>query len=105
MAPPFEELTLNAASAVTNVTFYLTPDTPTPANTLLAHHGRLVRALLHVLVQPNEEGIVEAARGLGNLSRREDVRRAICEENVHAALVLLLDHSSPAVAEATWWAG
>ena len=62
-----EELQLNAASAVTNLTYYM-PE----ASQLLTSHAQLCQALVPVLVFPNAEGMIEAARALGNLSRRAD---------------------------------
>lgn len=66
-----EELVLNAVSAVTNVTFYMGGEQSGGA-VLLCEPRRLVRVLLAVMNQPNEEGVVEACRALGNLSRREE---------------------------------
>ena len=90
-----EELQLNAVSAVTNITYYLVG----PSHLLKAHES-LCAALVPVLVFPNTEGMVEAARALGNLSRLPDARQTICKGRVHEALLMLLDHSSSAVAEA-----
>jgi len=95
--PQHEELLLNATSAITNVTFYIPPDDAPCSHALLAHPARLVAALQPVLTQPNEEGIVEASRALGNLSRRADVRRALCAGAGHEALLRLLDHTAPPV--------
>ncbi|KAL1495546.1 hypothetical protein AB1Y20_016909 [Prymnesium parvum] len=95
-----EELVLNTVSAITNVTFYTGADDTSASNVLLAEPSRLVRVLLAVMSQPNEEGVVEACRALGNLSRREEVRHAICAEGAHEALLALLTHPMPPVVEA-----
>lgn len=90
-----EELLLNATSAVTNLTYYMAE-----GSVLLRSHTRLCEALVPVLVFPNAEGMIEAARALGNLSRLADARKTICASRVHEALLLLLDHTSSQVAEA-----
>lgn len=90
-----EELLLNAASAVTNLTYYM-PD----SSALLRSHAQLCQVLVPVLVFPNAEGMIEAARALGNLSRLAEARVTLCAARVHEALLLLLDHTSSQVAEA-----
>ena len=89
-----EELQLNTISAVTNLSYYLVE-----GSVLLAEHEALCKALIPVLVFPNTEGMIEAARALGNLSRMQDARATICRVRVHEALLLLLDHTSSQVAE------
>ena len=89
-----EELQLNAISAVTNLSYYLVE-----GSVLLSSHEALCRALIPVLVFPNTEGMVEASRALGNLSRLQDARATICQVRAHEALLMLLDHSSSMVAE------
>lgn len=90
-----EELELNVVSAITNLSYYIID-----GSHLLQCHQELAAALVPVLTFPNPEGMVEAARALGNLSRLPEARRAICSVRVHEALVLLLDHSMCAVSEA-----
>ena len=89
-----EELQLNAVSAVTNLSYY-TID----GSRLLSKHEDLCEALIPVLVFPNSEGMVEASRALGNLSRVPEARATICRVRVDEALLLLLDHASSQVAE------
>ena len=89
-----EELQLNAISCVTNLSYYLVD-----GSVLLESHEALCTALIPVLVFPNTEGMIEAARALGNLSRLEGARATICKVRVHEALLLLLDHTSSQVAE------
>ena len=67
---------------------------------LLEQPARLAGLLVDVLAMPNEEGVVEACRALGNLSRLPDARATVCELRVHEALLMLLSHSSPLVIEA-----
>ena len=90
-----EELLLNTVSAITNLTYYVVD-----GSTLLEQPARLAGLLVDVLAMPNEEGVVEACRALGNLSRLPDARATVCELRVHEALLMLLSHSSPLVIEA-----
>lgn len=90
-----EELLLNTVSAITNLSYYRHSD-----NQLLQSQEQLCRLLVPVLMHPNEEGQVEAARALGNLSRLPEARLTIVERRVHEALLLLLEHPSPLVPEA-----
>lgn len=90
-----EELELNVVSAITNLSYYLVD-----GSQLLANHEELAIALVPVLTFPNPEGMVEAARALGNLSRLAEARQTLCRVRVHEALLLLLDHTSSQVSEA-----
>lgn len=83
-----EELALNLACAATNLSFYVGP-----ANVLLARHApALVSCALPMLTAENEEAVVEAARTLGNLSRKQEARLEMVRGRAVEALVLLLDH-------------
>lgn len=88
--PESEELVLNVVSAITNLTFYDTPD-----NLLLApDNAELVcRQLRPLMLESyNAEALSEAARALGNLSRRADARQWIRELRIDEVLAILLGH-------------
>uniref|UniRef100_A0A7S3STA2 Armadillo repeat-containing domain-containing protein n=2 Tax=Emiliania huxleyi TaxID=2903 RepID=A0A7S3STA2_EMIHU len=92
-----EELRLNTTSAVTNLSFYSTGD-----NVLLNDaHVLLCQLLAQALTYPNEEGVVEAARAIGNLSRTAAARQSLCSLHASEALLLLLGHSSASVVNAS----
>eukprot|EP00898_Chlorokybus_atmophyticus_P005282 jgi/Chlat1/5755/Chrsp38S05537 len=59
-----EELLLNAVSAVTNISFYHTPD-----NRLLHMRCAVAQHLVNLLLSDNNEMVTEAARALGNYAR------------------------------------
>lgn len=88
--PQSEELVLNAVSAATNLSFYDTPE-----NLLLVAENAelLCRQLRPLLLESyNAEALSEAARALGNLSRRADVRQWIRELRMDEVLAILLAH-------------
>lgn len=88
--PQSEELVLNVVSAITNLTFY-----DTPGNLLLApENAELVcRQLRPLMLESyNAEALSEAARALGNLSRRADARQWIRELRIDEVLAILLAH-------------
>ncbi|RHY36444.1 hypothetical protein DYB34_001218 [Aphanomyces astaci] len=90
-----EELMLNVVSCLTNLSFYSTDATPT--NVITVHRHRLSRDLASILVDPNDEAVVEAARAFGNLSRFPDVLGAMLDPDSAALLptfVMLLDHAN-----------
>lgn len=109
-----EELALNLVSAVTNLSFYAArrrsdgaaatiealpgPDGPTEGATgvdLIAERRHsLVPVLAPLLLHPNEEAVIEAARAFGNFSRDAEVRRAMVTVRAVDALVILLDHAN-----------
>ncbi|RHY88451.1 hypothetical protein DYB26_000705 [Aphanomyces astaci] len=86
---------LNVVSCLTNLSFYSTDATPT--NVITVHRHRLSRDLASILVDPNDEAVVEAARAFGNLSRFPDVLGAMLDPDSAALLptfVMLLDHAN-----------
>ncbi|XP_028857832.1 LOW QUALITY PROTEIN: armadillo repeat-containing protein 2 [Denticeps clupeoides] len=82
-----EELMLNAAAAVNNLTFYQGPEPRGPQ----AHASRV---LFQLLLSPSMACALEATRAFGNLSRAPEVRRFIVQREVLRFLVPLLDSSS-----------
>ena len=91
-APMSEELMLNTVSVVTNLTFYC--GSQSSSNSLWESASDVAGLLVSVLLQPNEEAIVEAARAFGNLSRDASVRILMTQRRVDELLVLLLGHAN-----------
>lgn len=84
-----EELVLNLVSAVTNLSFYNTEE-----NQLLHVQKKISKILIPLLLHPNEEAVIEAARSFGNFSRSTDVRALMASKRVNEMMVILLDHSN-----------
>jgi hypothetical protein len=77
-----EELLLNAASAVTNLSFYLEAahrrtggegKEGEDSNVIFGELERVCGCLVGVLLHENEEAVAEAARAFGNFSRDAEV--------------------------------
>lgn len=84
-----EELVLNIVSAVTNLSFYDTPD-----NHLLHVQKRLMKALTPLLLHANEDALIEASRSFGNFSRSQESRAYLASKRVNEMLAILLDHAN-----------
>jgi hypothetical protein len=85
-----EELILNAVSCLTNVLFYDTPQTPFAFNRF-----EVLAVLSPLLVQTlNVEITIEAVRACGNLTRHEEVCKAMNSLLLTDALLILLEHSN-----------
>lgn len=85
----YEELVLNAVSCLTNVLYYDTPQSPFEINRF-----ELLSVLAPLLVQTlNTEITIEAVRACGNLTRHEEVCKAMYSLLLADALLILLEHS------------
>lgn len=80
-----EELALNAASALANLSYY---------DTSVAFDESTCCALVDLLLHPNHETVAEAARAFGNLSRHKHLRALMHSVRADEALGLLLAHPS-----------
>lgn len=60
----------------------------------------LTRQLGHYLFHENSEIVLETARVLGNLTRREQVVSCLVQQRLHRALLLLLQHAQTDVVSA-----
>ncbi|GHP01702.1 armadillo repeat containing 2 [Pycnococcus provasolii] len=90
-----EELALNAAAAITNLSYWHA----TPENALLGKHAASAPPLLlPLLLSSHDEAVLEAVRALGNCFRRAEARTAGIACRCDEALVLLLDHAHREVA-------
>ena len=83
---------ITTVSVVTNLTFYC--GSQSSSNSLWQSASDVAGLLVSVLLQPNEEAIVEAARAFGNLSRDASVRILMTQRRVDELLVLLLGHAN-----------
>ncbi|KAI8915311.1 armadillo-type protein [Powellomyces hirtus] len=83
-----QELTLNIVGAIANFTFY-----DFPRNCILRLRLDIAKDMIHLLLHPNPETVVEAGRVLANLSRYADVRTLMAERRGTEVLTVLLDHS------------
>jgi len=84
-----EEVVLNAVAALTNLSFYDHPE-----NVILERGTEFLPYMTGVLLSRNTEAVVETARALGNLSRRESTRVHLHQHQGLEALCLLLGHSN-----------
>jgi hypothetical protein len=104
-----EELMLNAVSFVTNLSFFHCGQSSRRHQTkgdaveaaseadngfVAQYRLEIATVLARILLDPNEEAVLEAARTFGNLSRHTDVLAWMRERKVLDCFVLLLDHSS-----------
>ncbi|KAK6489354.1 armadillo repeat-containing protein 2 isoform X1 [Huso huso] len=81
-----EELVINAAATINNLSFY-----PVRNSVVRARQLHLAELLVKLLLSNNMEGILEAARVFGNLSQSKEVRDFIVQKNVYKFMVALLD--------------
>lgn len=89
-----EELLLNVVAACTNITYYACQ--PRPSSRERDKNGTLLISLAlrlsECLFHENEEIVLEAARAMGNLTRRQDVLGSLQTTLADEAFVLLLSH-------------
>ncbi|RUS90870.1 hypothetical protein EGW08_001377 [Elysia chlorotica] len=81
-----EEVMTNAVVAINNMSFYTTKD----VKKMAAHLG-MAESLLKLILSDNMEGLLEAARVFGNLTRHKEVRDFLSQNKVDAVMVTLLD--------------
>ncbi|CAG9463348.1 unnamed protein product [Pedinophyceae sp. YPF-701] len=84
------ELVLNAACALTNLSFYLVPGN----ESLALEPAEILPPLVPLLVSHNDEAALEAVRALGNFSRVPLARKFMVDARIVEALCLILDHES-----------
>ncbi|KAG7460877.1 hypothetical protein MATL_G00203520 [Megalops atlanticus] len=81
-----EELVINAAAAINNLSFYQEESSAVRASALSIAH-----LMLKLLLSRNMDGMLEATRVFGNLSQSKVVRDFIVQNKVHQFVVTLLD--------------
>ncbi|KAJ8355668.1 hypothetical protein SKAU_G00184620 [Synaphobranchus kaupii] len=87
-----EELVINAAAAVNNLSFYREESSALRARELGVAH-----LMLKLLLSCSIDVVLEATRVFGNLSQSKVVRDFIVKHKVHQFLVTLLDSKNPEV--------
>ncbi|XP_043921248.1 armadillo repeat-containing protein 2 isoform X2 [Protopterus annectens] len=87
-----EELVINAAAAINNLSYYQTKHSAVRSRQL-----RISELLLRLLLSNNMEGILEAARVFGNLSQTKEIRDFVVAKNVYKFMIALLDSKNPDV--------
>ncbi|MFT7797551.1 armadillo repeat-containing protein 2 [Arapaima gigas] len=81
-----EELTINTAAAINNLSFYQGEGSVMRARPLPVAH-----LMMKLLLSSNMDCVLEATRVLGNLSRAQEVRDFVLHHKAHCFLVTLLD--------------
>ncbi|XP_048386279.1 armadillo repeat-containing protein 2 isoform X2 [Stegostoma tigrinum] len=81
-----EELMMNAATAINNLSYYQVKNSAVRARQL-----HIAELLMKLLLCNNMDAILEAARVFGNLSRSKEVRDFIVQNNVDKFMITLLD--------------
>ncbi|XP_061667652.1 armadillo repeat-containing protein 2 isoform X2 [Syngnathoides biaculeatus] len=87
-----EALTVNAAAAINNLTFYHRESAALQRSQLA-----IARLMLKLMLSANMAATLEATRVYGNLSQSGDVRDFLMQNKVHRFAVALLDSKNPDV--------
>ncbi|KAI8498698.1 Armadillo repeat-containing protein 2 [Branchiostoma belcheri] len=84
-----EELVLNIVATINNLSYY-----PSKNSAIEQKQVQIAERMLSMLMTDNMEGIVEASRVYGNLTRSAEVRDYLGRKKVDAIMVTLLDSGS-----------
>ncbi|XP_035677408.1 armadillo repeat-containing protein 2-like [Branchiostoma floridae] len=84
-----EELVLNVVATINNLSYY-----PSKNSAIEQKQVQIAERMLSMLMADNMEGIVEASRVYGNLTRSAEVRDYLGRKKVDAIMVTLLDSGS-----------
>ncbi|XP_066275895.1 armadillo repeat-containing protein 2-like [Branchiostoma lanceolatum] len=84
-----EELVLNIVATINNLSYY-----PSKNSAIEQKQVQIAERMLSMLMADNMEGIVEASRVYGNLTRSAEVRDYLGRKKVDAIMVTLLDSGS-----------
>ncbi|XP_049613981.1 armadillo repeat-containing protein 2 isoform X1 [Syngnathus scovelli] len=87
-----EELTVNVAAAINNLTFYRKESAVLRRSQLA-----IAQLMLKLVLSSNMTAVLEATRVYGNVSQSKDVRDFIMQNKVHRFMVTLLDSKNPDV--------
>ena len=85
-----EELVLNLVAAITNLLFH----DDSSSSELDAELRTATPVLVDLLLSPNEECVLEALRALGNISKKDAMRREFHVQRIDEIVVVLLEHDS-----------
>ncbi|KAK0053512.1 armadillo repeat-containing protein 2 [Biomphalaria pfeifferi] len=84
-----EEVIINAVVAINNLSYYIINN-----QSQIGLQLNIAQSLLKLLMINNMEGILEAARVFGNLTRHKQVRDYLSQNKVDAIMVTLLDSNN-----------
>uniref|UniRef100_A0A3Q0RM68 Armadillo repeat containing 2 n=1 Tax=Amphilophus citrinellus TaxID=61819 RepID=A0A3Q0RM68_AMPCI len=84
-----EELLVNVAAAINNLSFY-----QEEASAIRLNRLHIAKLVLKLLLSSSMDAMLEATRVYGNLTRYKDVRDFIMQNKVHRFVVMLLDSKS-----------
>ncbi|XP_072299348.1 armadillo repeat-containing protein 2 [Eucyclogobius newberryi] len=87
-----EELTVNTAATINNLSFYQEPN-----SALRNCHLTIAKLMMKLLLGPRMDGVLEATRVFGNLTQSTEVRAFIVQSKAHQFVAALLDSKSPEV--------
>ncbi|KAH9525058.1 Armadillo repeat-containing protein 2 [Bulinus truncatus] len=84
-----EEVIINAVVAINNLSYYIIQN-----QSQISLQLNIATSLLKLLMINNMEGILEAARVFGNLTRHKQIRDYLSQKKVDAMMVTLLDSNN-----------
>ncbi|XP_055005426.1 armadillo repeat-containing protein 2 [Boleophthalmus pectinirostris] len=87
-----EELTVNSAATINNLSFYQQPN-----SALRNCHLTIAKLMMKLLLSSSMDAVLEATRVFGNLTQSSEVRDYIMQSKAHQFIVTLLDSKSPDV--------
>uniref|UniRef100_A0A667WT37 Armadillo repeat containing 2 n=1 Tax=Myripristis murdjan TaxID=586833 RepID=A0A667WT37_9TELE len=90
--PESEELLVNVAATINNLSFYQVENSAVQHNQLI-----IAKLMLKLLLSSSMDAVLEATRVYGNLSQSKDVRDFIMQNKVYRFVVTLLDSKSTEV--------
>uniref|UniRef100_A0A8C6UIX9 Armadillo repeat containing 2 n=1 Tax=Neogobius melanostomus TaxID=47308 RepID=A0A8C6UIX9_9GOBI len=87
-----EELTVNTAATINNLSYYQQPN-----SALRNCHLTIAKLMMKLLLSSCMEAVLEATRVFGNLTQSSEVRDYIMQCKAHQFVITLLDSKSPEV--------
>ncbi|KAF2987140.1 hypothetical protein EK904_012076, partial [Melospiza melodia maxima] len=81
-----EELVINAATAINNLSYYQVENSAVQEKQL-----HIAEMLLKLLMRDNMDAVVEAVRVFGNLSQHHEIRDFIMQKKIYKFVIALLD--------------
>ncbi|XP_033741538.1 armadillo repeat-containing protein 2-like isoform X1 [Pecten maximus] len=84
--PTSEELVLNTVATINNLSYY-----SVKTSIISQQQMRVIEALLKLVLADNMEGMIEASRVFGNLTRQKTVRDFLVQHKVDQMMVTMLD--------------
>uniref|UniRef100_A0A8D2NNL2 Armadillo repeat containing 2 n=1 Tax=Zosterops lateralis melanops TaxID=1220523 RepID=A0A8D2NNL2_ZOSLA len=87
-----EELVINAATAINNLSYYQVEDSAVQNKKL-----HIAEMLLKLLMSDSMDAVVEAVRVFGNLSQHHEIRDFIMQKKIYKFMIALLDSKNQEV--------